>query len=317
MQRRNLIILLLVLALLISATVLGGLSVLNIVSAPWVNIASLILGALSVTTQTFAWLYPVSTNVSPPTPPARPNAVGASLIVLLILVLTLFTIGIGIQPVLTNFLTQYPSLEQVVKGTSKDYSLSNQDENGWSTTDNCAFIGGSYHVQVPKKENISLCFAEATPSLGNFAFQVQMTVVRGQGGGGGIIFRSQGHNSNSKMYRFRVGEDASYDLYAQDLDNHIQARLGPCPYPTDSNLSSPLLTSTNSDPSSSVINAGLNKTNTLTVIAKGGNIGLYVNSQLLLFVCNNISSSGFIGLYATSYMQPSDVSFENARLWTL
>lgn len=321
MQRRDISILILIFTFLILATILGLLSLFNVIPGPWSNIASLILSAFSVGTQTFAWLMPASPNISVPPSPrppisAKPNIIVTTLIVLAFLSLTIFTIGIGIQPLLENLRSQYPSYEEVTKGTSKNFSLSNQDENGWDTTEGCAFIGGAYHVQVQKKNDTNLCFAEVN-TFSNFAFQAQMIIIHGDGGGGGIIFRSNGHNKNSKMYRFRVGQDASYDLYTQDPDNNIYARLGSCPYPTDPNLNSSLLPTNSADLSSSAVNMGLKQPNTLTVIAKGHNIGLYINSQLLLFVCNNFSSSGLIGLFASSYKQPSEVMFQNAKLWVL
>lgn len=319
MQNYKPFILGVILILLICATILGILNVFMVISASWVNLAALGLAALSVLVETLAWLMPISTNASAQTPtpsqPGGPRVVGSVILSLFLVGLIMFTIGIGIQPLLSYLSSAYPSYEQVMSKPSKDFSLSSQDENGWDITANCAFVDGSYHIQVQKKENTSLCFAEVN-TFSDFAFQVQMTVLRGNGGGGGIIFRSDGHNSNSKMYRFRVGEDASYDLYAQDPDNNIYTRLGPCPYPTESNLNSPQLSTSSNDPSSSVINAGLNETNTLTVIAKGHDIGLYVNSQLLLFVCNDFSNSGLLGLYASSYIQPSEVQFQNARFWT-
>lgn len=319
MQNYKRLILVLILILLICAAILGILSVLMIISGSWINYAALGLAALSVLVETFAWLIPISPNApaqtSTPSQSRGPGVVASAILSVVLVGLITFTIGIGIQPLLSYLSSRYPSYEQVISKPSRDFSLGSQDENGWDTTGNCAFMDGSYHVKVQKKEDTSLCFAEVN-TFSNFAFQVQMTVLRGEGGGGGIIFRSNGHNTNSKMYRFRVGEDASYDLYAQDPDNNIYTRLGSCPYPTESNLNSPLLPTNSGDLSSSVINAGLNKTNTLTVIAKGRNIGLYVNSQLLLFVCNDFSSSGLIGLYASSYIQPSEVQFQNARLWT-
>src|SRR5207248_658536 len=114
----------------------------------------------------------------------------------------------------------------------------------------CAFKGNAYHSIVSKHGYVTLCYSENS-KLSNFVFQVQMIILKGDGGG--IIFRS--NEAGTKMYRFRIGQDGTYDLYASQGDN------------TANTLALSY---------SPAINKGPNQLNVLTVVANGININLYV-----------------------------------------
>ena len=68
---------------------------------------------------------------------------------------------------------------------------------------------------------------------------------------------------------------------------------------------------------SSAIAKGVNRTNMLTVIARGNSIYLYVNKQYLASIIDNRYSQGRIGLLALNLHDPSEVAFSNAQIWTL
>src|SRR5712691_1498599 len=63
----------------------------------------------------------------------------------------------------------------------------------------CIITGGSYHIYLQPYANL-VCIAEYT-NFSNFAYQVQMTIIRGESGG--IVFRVVDFNT-SKFYYFYI-----------------------------------------------------------------------------------------------------------------
>ncbi len=181
---------------------------------------------------------------------------------------------------------------QASGGPALSDPLTGQDANQWDVLNfagggGCSFTGGAYHASMPQIGHFASCMARAT-NFSNFTYQVQMTIFSGTStDGGGLIFRS---NTN-EQYRFRVGTDGSYDL------------VDP--------------TQTLTSGSSPAIKTGLNQTNVLKVVARGGNISLYVNGQFIARVNDSSSSSGQIGLMAVAFTNPTNVAFSNAQVWQL
>src|SRR5207245_1892188 len=98
-----------------------------------------------------------------------------------------------------------PALNSTLKGP---------DFNGWTVYDtrdgvgHCKFTGGALHASETKPgDGIIPCIALAT-NFSNFAYQVQMTIIKGDIGG--LLFRSD--LSNSKGYILLIGQDGSYEL---------------------------------------------------------------------------------------------------------
>ena len=178
-----------------------------------------------------------------------------------------------------------PILDDQLNGQSAD----NWDEYTQAGV-SCTFTGNAYHVIMQQTDYVTLCFAHAT-NFSNFAFQVQMTIIKGDGGG--LIFRA----NKSSSYRFRVSQDGTYDLISIDANNNIGRPTG--------------------SESSSAIKTGLNQPNLLTVVARGSHIYLYVNKQYLTDVSDSISSSGMIGLFAVDFGNQTEVAYTNAQVWTL
>lgn len=181
---------------------------------------------------------------------------------------------------------------------------------GWEwddTTDSaggiCDFTGQGYRVSMPKQGSIEYCPARNT-DFSNFAFEVQMTIIEGDFGG--IFFRAASvDSSNPKFYLFYVDQYGEYELAL-------------CTGNTCSNL----VTTT----SSSWITQGLNQPNLIAVVANDDTITLYVNHQQLESVTDSTYSHGQIGLLASPYTDtsnpsdlghPTDVIYNNARVWTL
>jgi serine/threonine protein kinase len=168
-------------------------------------------------------------------------------------------------------------------------SLSSQDGASWDVFNysgggGCAFSGGAYHAMMPQTGHVAVCTAEGSNAT-NFIYQVQMTVL--QGDGGGLLFRS----NSSGFYRFRVGTDGTYDLVNQTVGLV--------------NGSSP------------AIRTGAGQTNILKVVAQGNAISLYVNGQLLTTVHNSASSYGKFGVFGVDFANSTDAAFNNARVWQL
>lgn len=176
------------------------------------------------------------------------------------------------------------SYAQATSGTPvlDDPLNDNSQGNAWNIDNHCGFTGGEYHVTNNQSNSFEVCFA--APTFNNFAFQVQMTIL--QGDGGGIVFRTGG--ANAFGYRFFLGLNY-FDLH---YGNTLLA-------------------------SSSSFRANLNQTYLLTAIAVRNTISLYLDKQLVTTVEDNSASSGDIGLMAVDFSNNADVAFSNAQVWNL
>lgn len=177
-----------------------------------------------------------------------------------------------------------------------DDPLSKNDSYKWQEyTDpggfGCIITGGAYHIYLQPYAYL-VCIAEYT-NFSNFAYQVQMTIIRGESGG--IVFRVVDFNTN-KFYYFYISSDGTYAL-ALSRDEHSSHDR--------------LLRSG----SSSFIKRGLKQSNLIAVVASGSNIYLYVNKQYVTSVRDSTYSSGQIGVYATDITAPTEVAFSHAQVW--
>jgi eukaryotic-like serine/threonine-protein kinase len=168
---------------------------------------------------------------------------------------------------------------------------------GWDTgTTNkgtCDFSGGAYHIS-PAKTNFFYVCASKVSNYSNFAFEVQMNIVKGDCGG--FIFR--GDTANGKFYFFYVCQDGSYSLYM---------------YPDFSGTTAKEL----AGGSSAAIKTGLNQQQVLAVVAQGSTLTLYINKQEIKSVTDTTFSQGQMGLAAYSASSLTEVVFSNAKVWTL
>ena len=174
--------------------------------------------------------------------------------------------------------------------------LQQQDTNNWNVGtwdkgDNCGFRGGAYHVKSVEQEYYAWCIAEV-PNFNNFAFQVQMNILSGDGGG--IVFRADGRNGN--YYYFRVGQDGSYGFYRYAHKSDKQELQSG---------------------SSASIKTGQNQTNLLCVVARGSHFYLFVNKQPVAEINDGTYRAGQIGLAADEDTKTTDVAYSNVEVWTL
>ncbi len=177
---------------------------------------------------------------------------------------------------------------------------------GWDVNTNCAFIGGAYYAIAPNERFGDYCIGQAT-DFSNFAFEVQMQIIKGYSGGLRFRVISTTHdpstNSVDKNYNFEIGKDGKYELsVTNDVNINILAKgLSPAIY------------------------QGLNQINLIAVIVKGNTITLYVNHQQITSVTDSAYSHGRLGFdanggsnsFSPSHPGSTEVVFNNAKVWKL
>ena len=158
---------------------------------------------------------------------------------------------------------------------------------------NCSFTGGAYHVKAPDPRYYDDCLA-VDSNYTNFAFEAQMQIVKGDGGG--LVFRDQDTPQAFRNYVIDVFQDGSYYLYLVN----------------GSNVST--LTSGNSP----AIKQGVGQSNLIAVVAQGSTITVYINHQQIASVTDSTFNHGKIGFESTangSNGHATELVFSNARVW--
>ena len=247
-------------------------------------------------------LNPYAVPLRSPPPPLPRRHVKIGLIIgAVVLVVALASAG-----VFASF-TQLAKNGQAVAATENPYTHSgklnfsdpltdNSQGHKWAQDPiNCGFTDGAYHVKAPLPHYNDFCLGNAT-YYSDFAFEVQMTIIKGDEGG--IIFRQQPNlytTGGYYHYAFRISPGGGYDL---------TAKLG---------RTQVLLVSGRSE----AIKQGLNQTNLIAVVAQGNTIIIYVNHQQVGRIPDNTFSNGQIGFIASAPLDPTEVVFSNAKVWTL
>lgn len=163
-------------------------------------------------------------------------------------------------------------------------------EFDWKTFGSCTFKGGAYHDSTALGSPYSFCTAGSSKaSFSNCAFQVEMTIMRGDMGG--IAFRGG-------TYYFLIGQNGSYVFTGYNFVTRGQRTL----------LNS----------FSSAIKTGLNQTNLIALIARGSSFYLYVNKQYVAHVNDSTYIlAGHIGVVTQNGKHSTEVAFRNAQVWNL
>ncbi len=175
-------------------------------------------------------------------------------------------------------------------------SLSNPDNSIWANHSNtggqCAFTNGQYHITV-KVPNYYYYCTPITTGFTNFAFQVQMTLLRGDSAG--IMFRVSG--PGLKSYIFSLNSQGFYVLtMVSSFTSFKTLALN----------------------RSSAIKQGYNQPNLLTVVARNSDIYLFVNKQYVTKVSDSTYSEGNLGLLADAFRNaPTEAAFSNVEAWDL
>jgi serine/threonine protein kinase len=167
---------------------------------------------------------------------------------------------------------------------------------GWDTTNGCSFANSDYQASAqPAAESITFtsCLAEQTNYI-DFIYQADMTLASSETAG--LIFRN--NTILNADYLFEVSADHTYFLNSATPSLSAQNMLLPRAS-FSGQTTSPL---------------------TLTVIARGHDIYLFINRHFLAHTSDATSSSGQIGLFVDA--KPTDQSqaiatFSNLKVWTL
>jgi hypothetical protein len=173
-------------------------------------------------------------------------------------------------------------------------SLSRQSSMQWDEysdhgQDFCGFKGGSYHDKEIAVHFFNPC-GEVGKGFGNFALQVDMTILSGDDGG--IMFR--GHDGFFYYFEIDLSGDYSFNLYDYKK----------------SNIAQQLDTG-----STGYMQSGNTQANEITLIAEEHTFYIYVNQHFIERVTDNSYQSGWLGWVADSYQSPTDVAFSNLKIW--
>jgi hypothetical protein len=169
----------------------------------------------------------------------------------------------------------------------------NSKGNSWEIDDprygNCKFINRAYDINT---HSFELCFTKTT-DFTNFIYEVQMKIVKGDGGG--IAFRIYPTNEYLYYY-FAINQEGSYRVHAFTASK-------------DAVLTQSF---------SLAILRGLNQINLIAVVVHGNIIELYVNHQRVAVVGSSTYTHGRVGVIVTgSERNQTEVIFQNAKVWKL
>ncbi len=163
-------------------------------------------------------------------------------------------------------------------------ALQTLDENQWDTAANeCTFQDGGYYLFNTQSNSFVICKEEAR-TFCNFAIQVDMTIISGDGAG--LILRA----ADNSLIRFRISPDGSYNLVDADPTVGFQG--------------------------TSKAIKGLGKLNVLTSIVQGETIDIYANGEHLGTLQHSKSPScGQVGFLALKFSQSAEVHVANLKIW--
>ena len=257
---------------------------------------------------------------TPPVPPPVPRSGNRVGIIVGVVVLVLVVIGGGVFAVLQYSAARNAAAAAAAAATATAHATAtaivalqnpythsgtlalsdplsdNSKGYGWSEdAPNCAFINGTYHAVASDVRYSDYCLAQVT-TFSDFAFEVQMQIIKGDDGG--LVFRVtrfSTFSAGNNLYAFYINQNGSYYLNRQDGTS----------FPVVAGGSNP------------AIHRGLNQTNLIAVVAQGSTILLYVNHQLITRVTDSTYTSGELGVFVAPYNQPTEVVFSNAKVWRL
>jgi serine/threonine protein kinase len=160
--------------------------------------------------------------------------------------------------------------------------LNKQSNYGWDENETCFFSNGTYHVSA----TFSIDCLSNKSSFSNFAFQVQMTILKGDGGG--IAFRSYYFVYFSPVGKYTI-------TFPQSGGSQYTAGGSATSFKT-----------------------GLGQSNLITVVAHSSTFYLYVNEQYVTQFRDSTYIAGLVGVDVQDNTgQTTEVAFRNAQVWVL
>lgn len=201
----------------------------------------------------------------------------------------------NVQATATYISTHYPfSTNLVLNDPLNDNSHVSQ--YGWDVDPSCAFSDGTYHVYEKTANRVHLCVAN-TPTFTNFTFETQMAIkAGGSNAEGGVIFRAD--TTNDKFYILYLDTRGNYDLDIEVNnvgDNNRTLKQG-----TVAGYA-----------------AGFFQVHTIGIVANGSQISLYIDQKQIAQVTDTTYTSGQIGFISSYGTSPSDVVYNNAKVWQI
>jgi len=193
----------------------------------------------------------------------------------------------------------YQNPDPLYRGTLSlnDPLINNSQGHNWEeyilpNMDKCQFVSGTLESIVGSgARNSNVCMGKNT-DFTNFAFQVQMTLLKGNCGG--ISFR--GNSSIGFHYEFIVCSDGTYEMYNTYLDIiGSPFSYGPTP----------------------ILHKGIGQTYVLAVVAIGSTISVYANYQKIATVIQTYGPHGQIGCGVAMVELQTVAIFRNAKVWVL
>ncbi|MBE3561753.1 MAG: hypothetical protein IMW89_21400, partial [Ktedonobacteraceae bacterium] len=174
----------------------------------------------------------------------------------------------------------------------KDNTRGNKWAEDSDVAGSCSFVGQAYHASM-LLPGIEYCFAQAA-SFTNVAYQVQMTLVKGDSGG--LLLR--GAPPAGKFYYCFIRSDGSYGI-------QLYTEKSTSPAGTLASGTSP------------AIRTGFGQSNLLAVVAQGNTLEMYVNLQKVATAHDNTYQSGYVGVAVHSNLDATEGIFQDARVWKL
>lgn len=256
--------------------------------------------------------YTYAPGFMPPQPPAPKRRSPVLAIVLSVLVILLVAGGVfaGLAIGLahsksstvqaTPAATVTPNAQQLYQQITKQTplvtdSLQDPKTSQWAVfekpTYGCEVKSDGLHVHIQDTGDFTYC-TSGHGQFENFAFQVDIKILSGDGGG--IVFRDNSTTGN--YYYFHVFSTGDYHIYV-GKDHKLTTELD------NGNIG--------------VFHTGTGQTNTLTVIAQGSKIDIYVNQKILSQLTDSTYASGYLGVMANDHNAPAEVVYTNAKIWRL
>lgn len=188
--------------------------------------------------------------------------------------------------------------------TINDPLNSAHDSQHWNTGNtaegSCQFVPGQYLLLTAPQgaANVVDCTAGSSSSiLGNFVYQIRMTILAGLGNDqswAGPTFRIN-TNGNGQQYQVNFDANGDWQVATETL---------------------PLCSVICSD-ASPYFHTGLHRANFITIRASGSHIQVQINGHLLDSFTDATYASGFIGVEMAPGTQNSSVAFSDLRVWQL
>jgi hypothetical protein len=158
---------------------------------------------------------------------------------------------------------------------------------GSSNGASCRIQGAAYHIHISTQPSY-YCFAPGS-FFHDLAFQVRITII--QGDSGGMFFRT----STSNSYLGYIDVNGHYALGVIKNGEQNMLKAG----------------------SSAMLATGRGHSHLLTVIARGSALYLYLDKDFIDQAVDTSSAEGQVGLFAASDQGPTDVAFQNVKIWEI